>query len=512
LKNKINILLGFIIFSGIYLQAQNNTYSPYSRYGLGELNPTTFAHNAGMGGAYIALKPDSLMPIFINTGNPAAYSLIRLTSLEVGGRYAYSNFTGTSSSLKKWNTNFSYAALGFPIRNNGGACIGIMPFTNVGYDLQTIIPESTIGDVTYLYSGTGGLNKVFAGYGVMPFNERLLKFRKKNQLNQDSLSKFQYKSKETISKILSDLSIGFNANYIFGSISQTARVVYPNSILYNNTYRERNINLGDFTGNFGIQTALTKDSIIDRKGKNKTVEREMASLKALGIFSDAALKIKRDSINASVPLRKKAMKEKVKITFGAFMALNNTIKANYDAAGYNYILNSGQEILRDTVFYQVNQKNTITLPLEQGLGIGFKKGERINIVADFAITDWQNFKFLDNLSTYSNSYRVALGVNYVPEKYAAGSRAFIKRINYRFGLNYNTGYIQVNNNAVISNYAITAGLGLPVGIGRLSSMINISAQYGFMGPPDNSSVKENYWRINFGFTFCDRWFQKFRYD
>ena len=56
------------------------------------MSPTTFAHNSGMGGTYIALKPDSTMPIFINTGNPASYSLIKLTTLEVGGSFLNSNF------------------------------------------------------------------------------------------------------------------------------------------------------------------------------------------------------------------------------------------------------------------------------------------------------------------------------------------------------------------------------------------------------------------------------------
>lgn len=462
------------------LNAQNSTFSPYSRYGLGELNQSTFAHNTGMGGASIALRPDSTVPgyIFINAGNPAAYSLIKLTSLEVGGNFLYSDFKSSNSGLRKWGTNFAYGALGFPVRNNGGACFGIMPYSNVGYELQNTATESGIGDVTYKYSGSGGLNKVFAGYGIMPFKTTLVKFRKKHLYVPDSLktlSRFHYKSREAISKVLSDFSIGANANYIFGGIDQTTRVVYPNSILYNNTYRSRVITLGDFTGNFGLQTAYTIDSVKGDKGR-------------------------------------RALKEKVKFTFGYFIALNNPLKVTYDAAVYNYILNaSGQEIIRDTVLFNTDQKNTITLPLEQGFGIGFKKGERLNIVADFAITNWNNFKYLDYVNSLKDNYRVALGMNFVPEKYAAGNGAFFRQVNYRFGLSYNTGYIDLKNTR-INNYAISAGVGLPVGIGRLSSMVNISAQYGQTGSVNNDLLKENYWRVSFGFTFSDRWFQKFRYD
>ncbi len=515
MKNRLAFFLFLFILKSSFYKAQNNTFSPYSRFGLGEMNTTTFAHNAGMGGAYVALKPDSLMPIFINAGNPAAYSLIKLTCLEVGGTFVNSVFSGNNSSLNKWSTNFSYGALGFPIKNNGGACFGIMPYSSTGYDLKNTVIEDGIGSVNYLYSGSGGLNKVFAGYGIMPFQNALVSFRTNNLYINDSLKKLSrsaYKAKEFGNKLLSDFSIGFNANYIFGSMEQTARVVYPSSIFFNNTYRRRSLNLGDFTGNFGIQTAITIDSISNEKERLKRIDREIEKLSALGIYSNNELKQVKDSLNRTMGFHKRRLSEKVKITFGYFMALNNALKVNYDAEVLNYILDGGgAETIRDTVLYTANQKGTITLPLEQGFGIGFKKGERINIVADFAITNWSQFKYLDNISDLKDNYRIALGLNYVPEKYAAGSGAFFRKLNYRFGVNYQTGYINIKN-TLISSYGITAGLGIPVGIGRLSSMVNVSVQYGQTGTTSSNLTKENYWKVNFGFNFSDRWFQKFRHD
>jgi len=235
--------------------------------------------------------------------------------------------------------------------------------------------------------------------------------------------------------------------------------------------------MGDFTGNFGMQTAISIDSV---KAKTKNGKR--------------------------------ILKEKVKFTFGYFLALNNALKVTYDNTVYNYILNGfGQEIIRDTVLYKVNQKSTINLPLEQGFGVGFKKGERINAVADFAITNWQNFKFLENTSNLKNNYRIAAGINYVPQKYAAGSNAFAKKINYRFGVSYQTGYIELKNSK-LANYSASIGFGLPVGIGRLSSMVNIGLQVGQTTTSNSDLIKENYFKVNFGFTFSDRWFQKFKYD
>ncbi len=477
---KIKSILFIILLSSVgFLKAQNNVFSPYSRYGIGELAQSTFAHNNGMGGACVALKPDSTMPIFINVGNPASYAYIRLTSLEVGGRFIYSDLRSTTTTLKKWGTNFGYGALGFPIKGNGGACFGLMPYSYVGYDTENTANTSGIGDVNYKYSGTGGINKAFIGYGVMPFKMRLVKFRKKNLTVPDSLKRLgnaAYRIIEFGSKLLSDFSIGANANYLFGNIQNTSRIEYPSSLLYNNTYSQKEIFFGDFTGNFGVQTALTVDSI--RIGMNK----------------------------------RRALKEKLKFTFGYFMNINNSMKANYNSVVLNTIkTGSGQEIIRDTAYYKVNQSGKITLPVEQSFGIGLKKSEKLNLVADFGITAWKNFKYIETLNELKDNYRFAIGANYVPEKYAAGRRALWKRVNYRLGFNYESGYIQVKN-VVLNSYFVSAGLGLPVGIGRLSSMVNLSVQYGQMGTTKSNLLKENYFRVNFGFTFSDRWFQKFRYD
>ncbi|MCC6370865.1 MAG: hypothetical protein IT236_07670 [Bacteroidia bacterium] len=516
MKSKSAIFFLALAAAFLSTKAQNSTFSPYSRYGLGEIVPSTFAHNSSMGGAYVALKPDSTFPVFINSGNPAAYALIKLTTLEVGGKFQFSNFKSGTTKLNKWGTNFSYAAVGFPIRNNGGACFGIAPYSYVGYETQNTFNQPSIGNVTYLYTGDGGLNKAFLGYGIMPFKNRNAVFQKRHIYIPDSLKnmgKVAFALRNFGSKVLSDFSLGFNANYLFGNISEVTKVIYPNSVLYNNTMRERQVNLGDFTGNFGAQTAITIDSVWDRKGRKSRIEAEIKRIKENADLPADFLKKQTGYVQDSVPLHKRALIEKVKLTFGYFSNINNSIKVNYSTAGYNYIVNSsGQEILRDTAYKNYDQKSTVTLPFEQGFGIGFKKGERLNIVADFAITNWSKFKFLNDVNNFKDNYRIAAGANYVPEKYATGRGSFYKRVNYRIGAGYNTGYINVNN-TLISDYHVSLGLGIPVGANRyVSSMVNVGVQFGQMGTSNNSLVKENYWRVNFGFTFSDRWFQKFRYD
>jgi len=514
LKNKAG-LIAFYLLAVIAGFGQNNTFSPYSRYGLGELSPLTFAHNTAMGGAFIAHKADSSTPVFVNAGNPASYALNRITSLEVGGRFILSNFRGPgSAAMNKWSANFAYGSLGFPIRSNGGAAFGIMPFSDTGYETQAYQNLSSVGDVLYNYQGSGGLNKAFLGYGIMPFHQRAIRYRRKLSHRPDSLlpGRGANRFMDFGSKLLSDFSIGFNANYIFGAIQNTARVVYPNSLLYNNTYRENSYTMGAFTGNFGAQTAVTFDSIRDNKRRTVIIDQKLVQIADAQNFSETQRKSLRDSLEQVTPLIRRQLRERVKICFGYVGNIQNPLSVTYNQAVYNYILTSaGQEIIRDTAAYNVNQSSKIILPLEQGFGIAIKKGERLNIVGDYAITDWTSFRFLNSPTDLVRNFRLSAGINYVPEKFASGAGAFWRTVNYRFGASYQSGFVKAGS-STFSDYFVSAGVGMPVGINRRSAMVHLSMQVGQMGLNQSDAIRQTYLKVNFGFTFCDKWFQKFRYD
>jgi hypothetical protein len=494
---KAKLVITLLLLSFISGQGQINTFSPYSRFGLGELNQLSFAHNQGMGGAHIALKPDSVFPVMINTGNPASYALIKFATFEVGGSFQYSELSsGKNPPVKRFNTNFNYGALGFPIRKRSGAAFGIMPYSHVGYNMRNTVNETNIGNVNYNYNGEGGFSKVFFGYGLMPFKERMLKFRKKmTEPRKDSTYKpslVGMKLKELCNELLSDFSIGANANYVFGSIRNYADVQYPNPLLYFNSIREKTIRMNAFTGNFGVQTAFTIDSVKRKSPKDTSTISQTKRVNRI-------------------------LSEKIKFTFGYFMSLNNQMNASYDLISYNYFLSSGLGILpKDTVIKIIDAKGKIKLPLEQGFGIGFKKGERINIVADYAITNWSDFKLFDYINSLKNNSRIGIGFNYVPDKFATGKGTYFLRTQYRAGAFHQTGYLDLRN-TMISTYGLTAGISLPVGSRTGTGLINIGFQVGQTGSQANNLVKENFYRVHFGFTFNstyfdDLWFRKFRYD
>ena len=103
------VVLGIVTFSF----AQPKLNSPYSRIGLGDLNPHYFTAASGMAGMSAAYHD----PYNMNILNPASFSYLDATSFEVGLNIKRSYLTSGENKANIWSGNMSYLSLGFPMRN-----------------------------------------------------------------------------------------------------------------------------------------------------------------------------------------------------------------------------------------------------------------------------------------------------------------------------------------------------------------------------------------------------------
>lgn len=116
------------------------------------------------------------------------------------------------------------------------------------------------------------------------------------------------------------------------------------------------------------------------------------------------------------------------------------------------------------------------------------------------------FENYSNVS-YENGVKVAVGGFIIP-KFDSFNNYF-QRITYRGGFKYeNTGL--VINNTAIKDKSVTLGFGLPIS-GTFSSM-NLGIEYGSRGTTSNGLIKEDYFSINIGLLFNDKWFRKTLYN
>ena len=153
--------LSFFVASG-----QNNTNSPYSVYGIGELEYTGGGQNMGMGGSGIALRSD----LFLNSTNPASLTAIPQQSLitDLGINFKFTNLKNQYKSANVLNGNISWATLAFPINSRLAASLSLNPKSSVGYTIySTKGVEGTDASYPVTYKGEGGLSEASVSLGAL---------------------------------------------------------------------------------------------------------------------------------------------------------------------------------------------------------------------------------------------------------------------------------------------------------------------------------------------------------
>lgn len=204
----------------LFAQFNNATTSPYSRYGIGDLEPYSFGRSQAMGGATLASRYN----LQINTANPASYTATDSLNFlfEFGLQGNYSKYRSNVSSMNSTDVNFNYFAMGFRLTDWMAASLGLLPYSNVG-NYAKVNAETGVGDsYTIIYSGDGTISDAYLGLAVQP-----LKY----------------------------LSVGFNLNYRFGNLEYSSAL----SFAQNNFYvveRKSMLRLRDFGLEFGIQGML----------------------------------------------------------------------------------------------------------------------------------------------------------------------------------------------------------------------------------------------------------------
>lgn len=207
---------------GVKAQSTATTSSPYSRYGLGDISPMLLPQNVGMGG--IGVATNSINGFFaINPLNPASYSSMKLTVIDVGiyGKFNTLEKTGQTSQ-KNSNFRLSHIAFGLPVSKRSAFSFGLMPYSELGYSYRQSDKLGT-DTANYIYSGDGGLSKFYLGYGI---------------------------------GIGKHLSIGANVSYIFGNLKETQSTEIPTLPLVLNSRIEESNSITGLNYDYGVQYGI----------------------------------------------------------------------------------------------------------------------------------------------------------------------------------------------------------------------------------------------------------------
>ena len=149
--------------------AQSGTNSPYSQFGLGVLSDQTSGFNRGMNGLGLGFHEHNQ----INYLNPASYSSIDSLSFifDIGMSGQLTNFKEAGVKKNAHNANLEYIVAGFRAFRHVGMSLGLIPFTNVGYNYEKsqFGGNSLTTQAVNTYSGSGGVHEAYVGIGWEPF-------------------------------------------------------------------------------------------------------------------------------------------------------------------------------------------------------------------------------------------------------------------------------------------------------------------------------------------------------
>lgn len=164
-KNIFHFLFAMLLLFPFVILAQDNTSSPYSKFGIGDLSNVAYGRNVGLGGTGYGLRDAN----FVNLKNPASLTSIDTLStlFETG---VFGKFTQNKSvELSKYNKdgNLSHLVLAHRYTNWLMGSYGLMPYSSIGYNFKTYKSiEGENSSVITTWKGTGGINKLFYGLGL----------------------------------------------------------------------------------------------------------------------------------------------------------------------------------------------------------------------------------------------------------------------------------------------------------------------------------------------------------
>ncbi|MBN2348124.1 MAG: hypothetical protein JXJ22_04765 [Bacteroidales bacterium] len=214
---KLKYLIVLFLSAISYTLYSQITSSPYSIFGIGNIETGGFGANAAMGGTGIAFKSSGSL----NNLNPASYGGIDSLSVffELGIFGKTTIYKTATESQNRFDANLKYLAAGFRVTRWWAGSFGIIPFSSVGYSINTTnIYEGTIYSFERQYTGKGGINKFYIGNSLKPFK---------------------------------NFFMGFHASYLFGSIINNEIVDATENI---NAYKITQTQyLNNFYLDYGIQ-------------------------------------------------------------------------------------------------------------------------------------------------------------------------------------------------------------------------------------------------------------------
>ena len=217
-KRKYSLFIA-ALFTTFPLFSQFNTYSPYTRFGLGDLARQGVSQNQAMGGTGLAIHENNR----INYLNPASFAALDSTTVyfDFGANAFFNEYKTTQHSNSWWNMNLHHVVFATSMGKYLGLSAGIVPYSSIGYNIKQEFNDFINGEaMDSYYKGDGGIMNFYVGTSV---------------------------------KLLDRISVGVTMNYLMGRLTRERQVNFPMNSNYASASSIENFDLRQPVFSLGIQ-------------------------------------------------------------------------------------------------------------------------------------------------------------------------------------------------------------------------------------------------------------------
>jgi hypothetical protein len=174
----------------------------------------------------------------------------------------------------------------------------------------------------------------------------------------------------------------------------------------------------------------------------------------------------------------------------------------------NYLGTFNASSTYDTVLYKPVEKGRMIIPQTLGFGISFSHADKILVGADVSWQNWNNFKVLERVDSLKDAIVTVVGLQYTPDPL---SGKYYKKIRFRTGAKFSTGYMRFQNTP-IQEFSVSFGVGFPLRTFTSQSSVHIMFEYGQMGTTKNDLIRQNSFKVSFGFVLHEKWYQRVKLE
>ena len=460
-KNLIKLVVAAaILILPVAVSAQTssiNAFSPYTMYGIGELNTPGTVAMRSMGGAGVASRNANM----INLLNPASYSAAPQKSFLFnfgveGQNYYNQQKAGEQRKQGAYNTfNFHDIAFRMPIAKKLGFGFSLTPYSSVGYRIKYDNPYAdddptwgNVGRIQYDYNGEGDVTEVKFGFGY---------------------------------EIFKQFSIGIAAQYFWGNIDRnysamTTTIIPGGSNVVSSIMGVDNYSISRLKAQVGVQW----NAIVNTK--------RILTFGATYDFGGDVKPSKASSVKVNNMTGAEVRKDTTDLKL--VMPRQLSVGVNYQTSKWTLAL--------DYTFQNWAHGNT-------------------EVVRTGAVGMGSDKTFYE--VAYTNTNSVKMGFEYIPSRYDV--RHFLKRWAYRAGFrygNFNQTYNgeKLTEYAVTAGFGIPMTRRI-----LAISAIDVGFEYGRRGynvADRLGLVRQQYFKFSIGFTLFaggsdgEYWFVRPKYD